>query len=303
MNRKRVGIAVGVTALVLAAGVLGFHPSRPLYMSHRPVEIVAPDGVRLAGTLSRPRWRSEPVPAVVIVHGSGPLTREHMRMDARRFAWEGVAVLAYDKRGVGESQGVYHQGWGDEAEATLRRLAGDAAAALQALRREPGIDATRVGFFGASQAGWIIPLASAQLDPPPRFNLLLSAPAISTGVEELYSQFTGDGHRTPGLTDAAEIRARVEAFDGPAGYDPAEVLRATRVPTLWLLGEADESVPTYASVRVLDAIRASGNAAHTLIVYPGANHGLHDPVSGQSAPLWTDIFAWLARNGVLPADA
>ena len=299
MNRRSVGILFGVTGVILSGSVLAFHPSRPLYMSCRSVEIVTTDGTFLAGTVFMPRWTRQQVPAMVIVHGSGRLSRDDLRGDVRRLVREGIAVLAYDKRGVGASQGVYPQNWGNDAESTLRILAADAAAALERLRQEPSVDPTRVGFFGASQAGWIIPLAAELLDPPPRFHVILSGAAVSTGVEEFYSTLTGDGHRPPQITDAAEISDRVTAFSGPAGYEPAHQLRASRVPTLWLLGELDESVPTFATVRVLDSIRAAGNSSHTVIVYADTDHGLRNVKTGEAAPLWADAFSWLQDKGVI----
>jgi hypothetical protein len=302
MSKKRLGVIVGLIGLGVAAFFLVFHPSRPLYMKHRPIEVVSADGTVLAATLSLPRWAEEPVPAVVIVHGSGPLTREHLRGDVRRLVREGFGVLAYDKRGVGASQGVYPRSWGGNAEAVLGVLAQDAASALDRLRHEPGVDASRVGFFGASQAGWIIPLASAQLHPPPRFHVVLAGAAVSTGVEALYSALTGDGSRPPQLTDAGEIRKRVTGFSGPPGFDPVPVLAAMNVPTLWLLGERDLSVPTFASVHALDALRATGNTSNTVIVYADADHGLRNVSNGKAAPLWTDMRAWLVRIGVINSE-
>ena len=278
--------------------MLCFHPSRPLYMAHESVEIVSPDGTVLAGTLSLPRWARGPVPAVVMVHGSGRLGREHLIGDVRQLVREGLGVLAYDKRGVGASQGDYPQGGGAGFESVLHVLAQDAAAAFEKLRHSTGVDPARLGFFGASQAGWIIPLAAEQLEPKPRFHIILSGAAVSTGIEGYYSQLTGDGHRAPEVSDPAEVRALVEAFDGPAGYDPRPTWEALRVPTLWLLGARDESVPTFASVRVLDALRAAGGA-HDVIVYPAADHGLHDTETGEPAPVWDDVRAWLRRQGVL----
>jgi dienelactone hydrolase len=268
-------------------------------MRHNPFDVVTTDGTVLAATLSLPRWVRQPVPAVVVVHGSGPLTRAHLRGDVRRLVWAGFGLLAYDQRGDGASQGVYPRGGGGGAESLLPLLAQDAASALEHLRREPDVDASRVGYFGASQAGWIIPLASAQVNPPPRFHVVLSAPAVSTGVEQLYSSLTGDGLRPPQLNDVGAIEARVTRFSGPPGFDPLPVLAGMDVPTLWLLGERDESVPTFATVRAIEALRGAGNKSHTVIVYPGADHGLRNVASGESAPLWTDMRAWWHKIGVL----
>jgi hypothetical protein len=74
VTRTRMNILVA--ALVLGTGLLAFHPSRPLYMQQRSITFAANDGVLLHGTFSRPRWCRGAVPAMVIVHGSGPLTRD-----------------------------------------------------------------------------------------------------------------------------------------------------------------------------------------------------------------------------------
>ena len=71
------------------------------------------------------------------------------------------------------------------------------------------------------------------------------------------------------------------------------------MPTLWLLGERDLSVPTFATVRVLDSIRTAGNLSHTVIVYADANHGLRNVTTGEPAPMWVDALSWLQKIGVM----
>lgn len=293
-------IVAALLAGALAIGVLAFHPSRPLYLQNRSVEVTV-DSVILRGTLSLPRWSRKPVPGFVLVHGSGPLTRNEVRGDARRLGRLGFAVLSYDKRGVGASSGVYIPGrlWGDSAEAVLQGLAADAAAFLDRLATEPDVDADRVGFFGASQAGWIIPLAASRARQPPRFQVILSGAAVSTGVEQYYSDLTGDGIRAPQITDRAELHRRIRDFRGNRGFDPAPVLLASRVPTLWLLGDLDESVPTLLSVQVLDSIRATGNAFHTVRRYPSADHSLRDVATGEAMPIFDQMMSWLQEVKVL----
>jgi hypothetical protein len=68
---------------------------------------------------------------------------------------------------------------------------------------------------------------------------------------------------------------------------------------LWLLGERDESVATFATVHVLNRIVAEGNDSHAVIVYPGADHGLRHATTGDAMPIWRDLKAWLQRIGVV----
>ena len=52
-----------------------------------------------------------------------------------------------------------HQRRPREAPRSIATLAGDAAAAARFLSAQAGIDRARVGFYGISQGGWIIPQA------------------------------------------------------------------------------------------------------------------------------------------------
>src|SRR5262249_57953891 len=60
----------------------------------------------IAATLTMPQGAG-PFPAVAMVHGSGPHGREEFQVFGAYCALLGIAVLADDKRGVGESRGTY----------------------------------------------------------------------------------------------------------------------------------------------------------------------------------------------------
>ena len=160
--------------------------------------------------------------------------------------------------------------------------------------------ATRaVGFFGASQAGRVIPLAAELTRRKPRFHVILSGPAVSTGVEQYYSDLTGDGNRAPQVSDRAEVERLTLSFSGRQWFDPLPLLSTSRIPTLWLLGARDLSVPTFASARTLDSLRATGNDSHTVIMYPNADHGLRDVETGAPVPLFDDMMRWMTERGLL----
>ena len=91
--------------------------------------------VNLAGTLVLPEGPSAH-PAVVLFHGSG--SQERDLITARWFASQGVAALAYDKRGVGESTG-------DFRAIPFMELCDDGLAAVRYLKSRKEIDAKQIG--------------------------------------------------------------------------------------------------------------------------------------------------------------
>jgi uncharacterized protein len=115
--------------------------------------------VVLAGLLAIPD-RTAAVPGVVMVGGSGPADRNndtYFPPIRRHLTEAGIAVLSYDKRGVGASSGEWR-------DATMDDLAGDATAAWDFLRAQTGVRADAVGLFGHSEGGWIVLRAAAALD-------------------------------------------------------------------------------------------------------------------------------------------
>jgi uncharacterized protein len=133
--------------------------------------------VKLAGTLTMPA-SSAPVPAVVLITGSGPQNRDEEVFGFKVFATladhltrQGIAVYRYDDRGVGESTG-------NLAQSTTEDFAGDALAAVKALKAKPGIDPARVGLLGHSEGAVAAAIAAAR-STDIAFILLLAGTATS----------------------------------------------------------------------------------------------------------------------------
>jgi hypothetical protein len=292
MIRKRVLTFITICVASLF-GFLAIHPSRPLLMRNKAFTVTASDGVQLSATLQLPRWKHRPIGAVVLVHGSGPLTREHVRGDARDLVRLGFAVLSYDKRGCGASGGTYRPGSEHPMESIIDELAQDAQVMLEALRQRPELTGINCGYFGASQAGWIIPLASSRLAQPADFHIILSGPAMSTGLEGHYSELTGDA---PSVVEHEGIREALTRFVGPAGFDPMPIWGRLRIPTLWLLGDLDGSVPTFVSVENLDALTQEGHTEHTVQRFPNAGHDLRDADSGEPVAVWERAMRWWSNR-------
>lgn len=230
-------------------------------------------GVTLVGTLFQPE---HPRAAVVIVHGSGQEKR--MADFAARLAKDGIAVLTYDKRGVGESGGVYagpEVGTNNVDAANLERLAADADAAVDALVARIPSRGMPVGLMGFSQAAWIIPLA-ARANPAVQFMVFFSGPVV-TAREQFRFQFYTEGAPDFWATHT-EAEARDHIRNDPDRYhfadtDPRDALAALSIPGFWIYGDVDVQAPVGLSVERLDAFKAQGKA-YASRVFPGLGHNV-----------------------------
>ncbi|MBO6797839.1 alpha/beta fold hydrolase [Maricaulis sp.] len=221
------------TAMQVVAPTRPQTPQAPFPYEISEVRIDNPEaeGVSLAGTLTMPRG-SQPVPAVILVSGSGPQDRDESIWDHRPFAVladhltrQGVAVLRYDDRGFAESTG-------DFATGTSHDFASDAMAVLRWLRAQPGVDTSKVGVIGHSEGGLIAPLM-ANLDGAPDFLVLLAGPG-TTGQEIVLEQ-AGLIARASGGSDE-DVAAMVSALqvmtdEAKQAHDGADV-RARVTPLL-----------------------------------------------------------------------
>ena len=142
----------------------------------------------LAGTLSLPSGDA-PFPAVILLSGSGPQDRDEtipqiagykpLRWIAESLASQGIAVLRYDDRGVGQSTGKFDT-------ATSADFAMDAEAAFKFLLERPEIDAKRVGFLGHSEGGMLAAMVAAR-NPKVAFVISMAGPGVR-GYELLLKQ-------------------------------------------------------------------------------------------------------------------
>ncbi len=117
--------------------------------------------IYLAGTLTIPDttgiW-----PVVVLVSGSGAQDRNEELLKHQPFfviadylTRNGIAVLRYDDRGVGQSEGIF-------ATATTFDFNNDASAAVSYLAKLSYIDAKAIGVIGHSEGGIIAMMQASQ---------------------------------------------------------------------------------------------------------------------------------------------
>ena len=233
-------------------------------LAYKQADVTIPtNGAMLAGSITEPLGAG-PHPGIVIVHGSEPGERYFYDIWVGIYASLGLDVLTYDKRGIGASTGRYP---GDfPTDEALRVYADDAASGLDFLSKWPGVDPKRVGIHGGSQGGWTVPLAIKR-HAGASFAILASAPATTVGQTNLWSDYSGGGDHLP-TASQAEMEAAVRADH--SGYDPMPALVALGVPTLWLLGSNDRTVPTHVCAEILAGLNKSN---FTIRMLP-TGHGL-----------------------------
>jgi dienelactone hydrolase len=291
--------ALLVVALIVLAGFARavFLRASPTPAGDQPLRLHS-DGATLAAIVDIPETAPHPLAAVVLIHGSGRITGAEMMANAgRRLTALGLAVLAYDKRGAGESTGEYASIGPGNSDRMFDLLAGDALAGVEALRARKDIDPRRIGLVGFSQAGCIAPLAAAR-SAHVAFVVTISGPAVSVGEEIAYSRLAGDDPGSiQGLTDD-EITRRMQEFRGPHGYDPLPVLRTMAAPSLWILGDRDRSIPLRKTVDTLQRLASEGRPIDTR-VFPGVNHGMRSIDGGAPPDVWGTVGGWLRDRGVL----
>lgn len=271
--------------------------------------LIPRDGFDLAADLVLPS--AAPTGGVVMLGGSGASDRlngGYFEPIRAGLVAHGLAVLSYDKRGVGASGGAW-------VDATLSGLADDAVAAVGVLRAAVP-SGVPLAIYGHSEGGWLAIIAAARHPGLVDRIVTVSCPSVAPGVQDRYAiagvvagapdadevlagydrVFAADDYAT-----AAETLAGVPTLAGLVGhlsepewrflcrkqhYDPLPDALAVECPWLALYGSADRLVP------VAESMAAFGARADVR-VFPGANHRLQ--IGEELAPGCLEaIGAWLA---------
>ncbi|MDW5290213.1 alpha/beta hydrolase family protein [Formosa sp. PL04] len=117
--------------------------------------------ISLAGTLTLPK-KEGVFPVVILITGSGPQNRDEELLGHKPFlvisdylTKNGIAVLRYDDRGVGQSSG-------DFKSATSADFATDVESAIAYLKTRKDINKTKIGLIGHSEGGLIAPMVASK---------------------------------------------------------------------------------------------------------------------------------------------
>jgi pimeloyl-ACP methyl ester carboxylesterase len=179
-----------------------------------------------------------------------------------------LAVFSYDKRGVGDSEGIF-AGVTDLSEKDpspsewrMPQLAGDALAAVTFLQNLREINPNQIGLWGGSHAGSIIPQVAANSDIP------------AFAEAHYYQQFTGKKRRLLSMTESErdELSAQLAAFDGDPGFDPRPYIEAMDIPALWIWGDLDGWIPPRKSRLEMESIIVEHDKNFTILYDPDYGH-------------------------------
>jgi uncharacterized protein len=335
-----IGLAIRVRSERCAAAALAaLLAAAPARAAERPASVDSVvfhnRGIALHGTLYVPA-ASGRRPAVVVFHAAGGGTRDFhaYRHLVTALPAAGFAVLVFDRRGSGQSDG-------DFATATFEDLARDGIAGVSFLRMRLDIDPARIGVWGVSQGGWIAPLA-ASLTHDIAFVVAVSAPGVPPRRQMDYAaeyalkaagqprevidralhvrETVNDYYR--GFRTMSETQQEVEAarfepwFDqillpnsgnlpaDPArtkwhaemDYDPLETLTRVNVPAAFFFAKVDPWVPVEESITgIRRAMHA--NPAVTIRRVPEADHYMEIEGGQMAEPYVKQLVQWLRDNG------
>ena len=167
------------------------------------------DKISLAGTLTLPKKEGN-FPSVILISGSGPQNRDEELAGHKPFliisdylTKNGIAVLRFDDRGVGQSKGNF-------GSATTNDFANDVKAAVAYLAKRKEINTKKIGLIGHSEGGIIAPMV-AKDSKEIAFIVLMAG----TGVrgDKLMLQQKEDTDRLMGLEETA-IAKNKEIING-----------------------------------------------------------------------------------------
>lgn len=250
---------------------------------------------KLSGTIYMAK---NPKAGVVIVHGSGQELRSTEL--ASLLANNGISVLTYDKRGVGESEGEYagpEVGTNNIDPYNLDLLATDVQEALKTLKECIKENNVPMGLMGGSQAGWVIPIAADKYKKTD-FIVLLSGPVIPT-LEQLRFQFFTNGNRNFWNTHSeSEVRQHISNAPDKFQFvntDPVKTLKRLKIPGLWLFGDNDIQVPIRLSIEKLENLKSQGKDFDYKI-FPNFGHNLSISASMEPTQFAIDWIKSLAER-------
>ncbi len=300
-------------------------PKEPFGYSSENVKFYnSKDNITLSGTLTLPPGENA-FPAVILITGSGPQNRDEEIMDHKPFlvlsdylTKLGIAVLRFDDRGVGESEG-------DFTKATTMDFVSDVEAAYDYLNSRKEIKKDKIGLAGHSEGGIVASLV-ANSRKNCSFIVLLASPSVKgseiiLAQQELIARASGvpeedirdyrklneaimdviDREKdaslqekvisemiisaSSGVVDEMTAQQYAKKFTNPwmqfyLRYDPSIALREVKIPILAIYGKKDLQVPSGINKDAFNKNVILNNREVLLIEFENINHLMQNAETG-----------------------
>ncbi len=265
-------------------------------------------GFNLAGTITKPANAKEPLPALVLIGGSGPTDRDETVAGipvfgqlARDLVAAGFIVVRYDKRGVGQSGGR-------SESVTIADYAEDARSVVRWLEKRKDVNKERIGLVGHSEGALVAMLTAGRERGKVSAIALVAGPstdgstivleqqkhlldqmkvdavqrAEKVALQEKVNAAVISGRGWQDLPEAARKVADTPWFYSFLTFDPARAMRDMRQPVLIVQGELDTQVKPYHADKLLEFAKARKTEAIAEVVkVPGVNHLLVPAKTGE----------------------
>lgn len=269
-----------LTALLLNA------KAYPCSQSNQEITFVS-GSFKIVGDLKLPDGKG-PHPVILFVHGSGPTDRTSgsgYLPIMEKMLHAGYATFAWDKPGTGESTGQIDQSRLIEQRSQI------VLDAIETIKKNPLIDKSKIGLWGVSQAGYIMPVVISK-SKDISFMIAVSCPG-EPGVNQ-GAYFISRQAVCAGLPKAAakEVEDIVLAIESARTYDEyvenkKKLLSVPSISTLTNLGlstkikpraewQADDLTGSYYwnPMEIVETIKIP------VLAFFGENDTQADPVQG-----------------------
>ena len=149
---KRTCLLLSVfTALLVISSVSTMTQNKSARHDNRKIEFES-GHFKVVGELRIPSGVGK-YPLVIMVHGDGPAYRSYFYTLKKCFLRAGYATMIWDKPGTGQSKGKFSR------QHRLAERTDILCDAIKTAKSYPRLDSGRIGVWGISQAGYVIPLA------------------------------------------------------------------------------------------------------------------------------------------------
>ena len=298
--------------------------------------LIPASGFNIAATITKPAGAKGPLPALVLIGGSGPTDRDETVAGipvfgqlARDLVAAGFFVVRYDKRGVGQSGGRMES-------VTLNDYAEDARAVVLWLKNRKDVDRKQIGIIGHSEGASVaLVVAARERDNVAAVASLsgLAGTGASLVLEQqqhLLNQMkitdADKAEKTAlqvkinnallgvgtwdGVPDAVRKVADTPWFQSFLSYDASKAMKDVRQPILIVQGELDMQVRPHHADELAALARARKSKADVQVtMVRGVNHLFVPATTGEvteypsltagakvSAAMTTAVADWMKKT-------